>query len=79
MDGIKVESVKLGDVLFYLDSKIELLDGLLKDDERKEVAERNKADRNIYLVEWYNGRVAKGSYAVDVLKELRTQIVNLNK
>ena len=69
---LKVEMVKRGDVLFLLDSKIELIKKLLANDEKSEVDYANKDMRE--LQEWANGRVSARLCDLDTLKELRKYI-----
>ena len=75
MQDLKVETIKKGDVLFFLDSKIDLLERLLKKDEAEEVKMKSNDWKN--LEEWYNGRVTARSCDLDTLKELRTLITKL--
>lgn len=70
---LKVEMVKKGDVLFYLESKISLFETLLSNDERSQVEFMD----NKILKEWYDGRICAKLSALSSLKELRTQINNL--
>jgi hypothetical protein len=72
---LKVETVKKGDVLFLLDSKIELIKKLLANDENSEVDYANKDMRE--LQQWSNGRVSARLCDLDTLKELRTYINTL--
>jgi len=72
---LKVEMVKRGDVLFLLDSKIELIKKLLANDEKSEVDYANKDMRE--LQEWSNGRVSARLCDLDTLKELRKYINTL--
>ena len=72
---LKVETVKRGDVLFLLDSKIELIKKLLANDENSEVEFANTGARN--LQDWANGRVSARVCDLDTLKELRTYINTL--
>ena len=69
---LKVEMVKKGDVLYHLDSKIELIKKLLANDENSEVDYANKDMRE--LQEWSNGRVSARLCDLDTLKELRAYI-----
>ena len=66
---LKVEMVKKGDVLYHLDSKIELIKKLLADDESSEVQFANTGAKN--LQDWANGRVSARVCDLDTLKELR--------
>lgn len=70
---LKVEMVKKGDVLFFLESKISLFETLLSNDEKSQV---DFMDNNI-LKEWYDGRICARLSALSSLKELRTLINNL--
>ena len=72
---LKVKMVKKGDVLFLLDSKIELIKKLLANDENSEVEFANTGARN--LQDWANGRVSARVCDLDTLKELRTYINTL--
>jgi hypothetical protein len=72
---LKVKTVKKGDVLFLLDSKIELIKKLLANDENSEVEFANTGARN--LQDWANGRVSARVCDLDTLKELRTYINTL--
>jgi len=69
---LKVEMLKKGDVLFLLDSKIELIKKLLANDENSEVDYANKDMDN--LQNWANGRVTARVCDLDTLKELRAYI-----
>ncbi len=75
MQDLKVETIKKGDVLFFLDQEIELLERILQSDETEEV--KWKSNDNKTLEEWYNGRVTARSCDLDTLKELRTLINKL--
>ena len=70
---LKVEMVKKGDVLFYLESKISIFEILLSNDEKSQV---DFMDNN-NLKEWYDGRISARTSAIDILKEFRTLINNL--
>ena len=70
---LKVETVKKGDVLFYLESKISLFETLLSSDEKSQV---DFMDNNI-LKEWYDGRISARTSSIESIKELRTLISNL--
>ena len=70
---LKVEMVKKGDVLFYLESKISLFENLLSNDEKSQVDFMH----NETLKEWYDGRISARTSAIDSLKEFRTLINNL--
>ena len=69
---LKVGMVKKGEVLYLLDSKIELIKKLLANDEKSEVDYANKDMRE--LQEWANGRVSARLCDLDTLKELRKYI-----
>ncbi len=75
MNELKVETIKKGDVLFLLDSKIDLLEKSLKNDETEEVEWKSKNNKN--LEEWFNGRVDARKFDLDSLKRLRTLINKL--
>lgn len=70
---LKVETVKKGDVLFYLESKLSLFEKLLSFDEKSQV---EFIDNN-NLKEWYDGRISARTSSIESLKELRTLISNL--
>jgi len=70
---LKVEMVKKGDVLFYLESKISLFENLLSNDEKSQVDFMH----NETLKEWYDGRITARTLDIDILKELRILINNL--
>lgn len=70
---LKVETVKKGDVLFYLESKLSLFEKLLSFDEQSQV---EFIDNN-NLKEWYDGRISARTSSIESLKELRTLISNL--
>jgi hypothetical protein len=71
-EKLNVATVKKGEVLFLLDSKIELMKKLLSIDERSELDYANKDMRE--LQEWSNGRVSARLCDLDTLKELRKYI-----
>jgi len=71
-EDLKVAMVKKGEVLFLLDSKIELIKKLLANDEKSEIDYANKDLRE--LQEWSNGRVSARLCDLDTLKELRKYI-----
>tara|TARA_A100001515_G_scaffold86723_1_gene68878 strand:- start:1683 stop:1910 length:228 start_codon:yes stop_codon:yes gene_type:complete len=75
MQDLQVETIKKGDVLFFLDSKIDLLETVLKNDETEEVEWKSKDNKT--LEEWYNGRVDARKFDLKSLKELRTLINKL--
>jgi len=70
---LKVETVKKGDVLFYLESKLSLFEKLLSFDEQSQV---EFIDNN-NLKEWYDGRISARTSSIESIKELRTIISNL--
>ena len=70
---LKVETVKKGDVLFYLESKLSLFEKLLSFDEQSQV---EFIDNN-NLKEWYDGRISARTSSIESIKELRTLISNL--
>jgi len=67
---LKVEMIKKGDVLFYLESKIRLLEKLLSNDEQSQA----ESLENKYLKDWYDGRISARLSDLDDLKELRLLI-----
>ncbi len=71
-ERLNVAMVKKGEVLFLLDSKIELIKKLLAVDENSEVDYANKDMAN--LQNWANGRVSARVCDLDTLKELRAYI-----
>lgn len=71
-EDLKVAMVKKGEVLFLLDSKIELIKKLLANDEKSEIDYANKDMKE--LQEWSNGRVSARLCDLDTLKELRKYI-----
>ena len=75
MQDLQVETIKKGDVLFFLDSKIDLLETVLKNDETEEVEWKSKDNKT--LEEWYNGRGDARKFDLKSLKELRTLINKL--
>jgi hypothetical protein len=75
MENVKVQSVKLGDVLFYLDNKIDLLSALLNDDEKSEVYYINEDNNN--MKEYTQGRVSARKSDLGVLADLRNSLTNL--
>ena len=70
---LKVETVKKGDVLFYLESKLSLFEKLLSFDEQSQV----EFIENNNLKEWYDGRISARTSSIESIKELRTIISNL--
>lgn len=75
MENIKVQNVKLGDVLFYLDNRIDLLSVLLGDDEKSEVRFIN--ENNNSMKDYTQGRVSARKSDLEVLMELRNFLINL--
>ena len=71
-ERLNVAMVKKGEVLFLLDSKIELIKKLLAVDENSEIDYANKDMKE--LKEWANGRVSARLCDLDTLKELRAYI-----
>lgn len=71
-ERLNVAMVKKGEVLFLLDSKIELIKKLLAVDENSEIDYANKDMDN--LKNWANGRVSARLCDLDTLKELRAYI-----
>lgn len=71
-ERLNVAMVKKGEVLFLLDSKIELIKKLLANDENSEIDYANKDMKE--LKEWANGRVSARLCDLDTLKELRAYI-----
>ena len=71
-ERLNVAMVKKGEVLFLLDSKIELIKKLLANDENSEIDYANKDMDN--LKNWANGRVSARLCDLDTLKELRAYI-----
>jgi len=68
----KVSTLKKGEVLFLLDSKINLLKTLLSRDEESEIDYANSGDKE--LQQWANGRISARLCDIDTLKELRVYI-----
>jgi len=75
MENIKVQNVKLGDVLHSLDRKIDLLTILLSDDEKSEVIFINENNNN--MKEYTQGRVSARKSDLEVLIDLRNTLSNL--
>lgn len=75
MQDLKVETIKKGDVLFFLQSKIELLQSLIGKDQKEEV--NMKSMDNQLLEEWYNGRVTARKFDLETLEELKSLINKL--
>ena len=80
---LEVKTVKLGDVLFYLDMKVEIIEALLRDDEQSELQYRNSCNGspadsvNKVMAEFSNGKVFARHHSLEKLKEFRNQITNL--
>jgi len=75
MQDLQVETIKKGDVLFFLQSKIELLQSLIGKDQKEEV--NMKSMDNQLLEEWYNGRVTARKFDLETLEELKSLINKL--
>lgn len=75
MAEVKVETVKLGDVLFYLDSQIEMLLKFMQDDEKSEI--EYMMDNKDSLAQWCQGRIDARKTDLKSLVTLRNQITNL--
>jgi hypothetical protein len=75
MEDVKVEKVKLGDVLFYLDGKIDMLLKFMQDDERSEI-EYMMEDKET-LAQWCQGRIDARKSDIKTLMSLRSQINKL--
>lgn len=75
MADVKVEMVKLGDVLFYLDSKIEMLLKFMQDDEKSEVEYMMKQEKN--LANWCQGRIDARKSDIKTLIDIRNEITKL--
>ena len=75
MQDLKVETIKKGDVLFFLDQEIELLERILQTDEEEEV--KWKSNDNKTLEECYNGRLDARKFDLNSFKELRKIITKL--
>ncbi len=80
---LEVKKVKLGDVLFFLDMKIEIIEHLLREDEKSELQYRNSCNGspadsvNKVMAEFSNGKVFARNHSLEKLKEFRNQITNL--
>lgn len=80
---LEVKTVKLGNVLFFLDNKIELIEYLLKNDEQSELQYRNSCNGSpadsvsIAMAEFSNGKVFARNHAIENMKELRNILTNL--
>tara|TARA_R100000773_G_C4190303_1_gene96465 strand:- start:204 stop:437 length:234 start_codon:yes stop_codon:yes gene_type:complete len=77
MQDLKVETIKKGDVLFFLDQEIELLERMLLTDEEEEVKWKCNHNKFITLDEWYNGRLNARKFDLNSFKELRKIITKL--
>lgn len=75
MQDLKVETIKKGDVLFFLQSKIELLQRIIGKDQKEEV--NMKSMDNKFLEEWYNGRITARKFDLETLEELKSLINKL--
>tara|TARA_A100001015_G_C14528239_1_gene533078 strand:+ start:14 stop:241 length:228 start_codon:yes stop_codon:yes gene_type:complete len=73
MKDLKVEKIKKGDVLFFLQNKIELLETIIRRDEEAEVKWRLRD--NQMLQEWYNGRITARKFDLEILQGL-TVLIN---
>ena len=80
---LEVKTVKLGDVLFFLDNKIEIIEHLLKNDEQSEIQHRSSCNGSpadsvsIAMAEFSNGKVFARNHAIEKMKELRNTLTNL--
>ena len=80
---LEVKTVKLGDVLFFLDNKIEIIEHLLKNDEQSEIQHRSSCNGSpadsvsIGMAEFSNGKVFARNHAIEKMKELRNTLTNL--
>lgn len=86
MEQVEVQKVKLGDILFLLDNKIEVIEHLLQEDEQAELQYRNNAigstdsvstSVSTTMAEYLNGKVAARNHALEKMKELRNTLTNL--
>lgn len=75
MKDLKVETIKKGDALFFLQTKIDLLETIIRRDEEAEVKWRLRD--NQMLQEWYNGRITARKFDLEILQELKVLINNL--
>ena len=71
-EELKVSTLKKGEVLFLLDSKINLLKTLLSKDEESELDYANSGNRE--LEQWANGKISARVCDIDTLRELRGYI-----
>jgi hypothetical protein len=83
MEQVEVQKVKLGDVLFLLDNKIEIIEHLLREDEQSELQYRSLCDGtaadsvNKIMAEFCNGKVYARNHALEKIKEFRNLLTNL--
>lgn len=83
MEQVEVQKVKLGDVLFFLDNKIEIIESLLKQDEQAELLFRNSCNGSaadsvsIAMAEFSNGKVFARHHSLEKMKEFRNLLTNL--
>ena len=83
MEQVEVQKVKLGDVLFLLDNKIEIIEHLLREDEKSELQYRNSCNGSaadsvsIAMAEFSNGKVFARHHALEKMKEFRNLLTNL--
>jgi len=82
MEQVEVQKVKLGDVLFFLDNKIEVIEHLLQEDEQAELQYRNLAMGSTdsvskIMAEYSNGKVFARNHALEKMKEFRNTLTNL--
>lgn len=83
MEQVEVQKVKLGDVLFLLDNKIEIIESLLKQDEQSELQFRNSCNGSaadsvsIAMAEFSNGKVFARHHSLEKMKEFRNLLTNL--
>ena len=82
MEQVEVQKVKLGDVLFFLDNKIEIIEHLLQEDEQAELQYRNLAigstdSVSTIMAEYSNGKVFARNHALEKMKEFRNLLTNL--
>jgi hypothetical protein len=83
MEQVEVQKVKLGDVLFLLDNKIEIIEHLLREDELSELQYRSLCDGtaadsvNKIMAEYSNGKVFARNHALEKMKEFRNTLTNL--
>jgi len=83
MEQFKVQKVKLGDVLFLLDSKIQIIEHLLRENEQSELQYRNSCNGSVtdsvnnIMAEFCNGKVYARNHALGKMKEFRNRLINL--